>query len=240
MPLPLTQEPYTLKSSTRNHPNPAFVADRRLEALVKKEMIEHQHIISCHNKEMQSLRDSLSLAMEKFKSISDKNDRDLHEFKSEANYQINLLKERSLANEAMIIEQRRMIEDLNQQIHDLYSTFAMKRELERLRSEFDGQFNYLIDSNINSFQDCQREIKTLVQSLQNELNKLAIEIHKKITELEDKGENNFSVSKIDRDGVLKELRVYKKDMFYIEKKIENIYTLIERINKRGESCHKQA
>jgi len=51
--------------------------------------------------------------------------------------------------------------------------------------------------------------------------------------------NNFHVTKIDREGVLKEVRVWEKTIFIIEKKIENIYTLIERINKRGELlCHK--
>ena len=38
--------------------------------------------------------------------------------------------------------------------------------------------------------------------------------------------------KLDSTGVLKEIQVYKKSMFIIEKKIENIYTLIERLDKR--------
>ncbi len=38
--------------------------------------------------------------------------------------------------------------------------------------------------------------------------------------------------KIDSKGVLRELQAYKKTMFIMEKKIENIYTLIERLNKR--------
>lgn len=45
-------------------------------------------------------------------------------------------------------------------------------------------------------------------------------------------ESKFEKYRIDSVGVLKEIQVYKKSMFIIEKKIENLYTLIERINKR--------
>ena len=53
----------------------------------------------------------------------------------------------------------------------------------------------------------------------------------KYTELMAKIDSNFSLSRIDRDGVLKEIRIYDKTIFIMEKKIENIYTLIERIDR---------
>lgn len=40
---------------------------------------------------------------------------------------------------------------------------------------------------------------------------------------------------IDVKGTLKELQVYKKSMFILEKKIENIYTLIDRLKVQGAS-----
>lgn len=42
----------------------------------------------------------------------------------------------------------------------------------------------------------------------------------------------LSTYKIDSAGVLRDLQVYKKTMFILEKKIENIYTLINRLEKR--------
>lgn len=38
--------------------------------------------------------------------------------------------------------------------------------------------------------------------------------------------------KVDVDGIMRELNIYKRDNQITEKKIENIYTLIERLNKR--------
>lgn len=45
-------------------------------------------------------------------------------------------------------------------------------------------------------------------------------------------EKSLEEYKIDSKGVLKELQVYKKTAFIMEKKIENLYTLVERLNKR--------
>jgi archaellum component FlaC len=73
-----------------------------------------------------------------------------------------------------------------------------------------------------------------------ELASFRTELKERMDEQDKKVDSNFSVSRIDKDGVSKEIRSYQKSIFIIEKKIENIYTLIERINKRGEACHKPA
>ena len=43
--------------------------------------------------------------------------------------------------------------------------------------------------------------------------------------------NMASTDRIDSVGVLRELQIHKKSVFIIEKKIENLYTLIERLTK---------
>ncbi len=153
---------------------------------------------------------------------------------------MSFLKDRVKADEVLIIDQRKMIEGLNQQILAMYLIYAMKSDVEKLKKEVDGQIKNSIMSNINSFQDCQQEVKNLFHSLKNDLVKLALEIEQKLARLGERGESNFSIARIDKEGVMKELNHYKKDVFVIEKKIENIYMLVERINKRGEVCHKPA
>jgi hypothetical protein len=214
------------------------VADKRFEALVRKEMIEHQHIISSHQKEMQALRDALNLSMERCKSIAERNEKDLQDFKTEANSQINLLKYRLTTDEAIIIEQRKTIEGLHQQILSIYVGYASKSDVDKLKNGIAFEIKANTMSHLNSFQDYQREFKILIHSLKSDLVKLTLDMEQKLTRLSERGEKNFSVAQIDKDSVLKEVRVYQKDIFVIEKKIENIYTLIERINKRGEVCHK--
>ncbi len=45
-------------------------------------------------------------------------------------------------------------------------------------------------------------------------------------------EQKIYAHKVDVSGIMKELTVFKKENVVIEKKLENIYTLIERLQKQ--------
>lgn len=212
--------------------------DRRLEALLKKEMMEHEHIISSHHKEMQELRDGLSLAMERFESLSKKNEQELKEFKEYSLKHICLLKDRMIANDNIIADQKKTIESLHKQLNEFHEVYASKIVVQKFKDNFQLEIKANTISHLNAFQEFQRELKNLINSLQNELIKLRCDTSLMNGELDNKIEKALSISRMDRSDVLKEIRTYEKTIFIIEKKIENIYTLIERLNKRGEVCHK--
>lgn len=223
----------------RNQSNPqALRADKRFEAVVKQEMIEHQHIISSHHKEMQALRDSLSMAMQKFDSLFEHQEKELIDFKEWAGNEIALAKSRSFINETIIAEQKKTITDLHAQLLSFQEDYSTKKDVENLKKEFGVEFRENTIRHINYFQDFGREFKTLIFSTQNDLSKFKDEIEMKIAQLTATSEANFNLSRLDKDGVLRQIQISEKAVFIIEKKIENIYTLIERINKRGEICHK--
>ncbi len=229
-----------MKSFTRSQSNvQAIRPDARFDALVKQERAEHQAIIASHHKEMQDLRDALRFAMERFASLSDKNVQDLKEFKTYVVCTLGVLIQRVGNNEGLTAEQWKTIQDLHEQLHTFQVIFSSKIEVEKIRRAVEGQIKDSTMGNLSSFQDFQREMKVLVSSLKEDLMKLRLDMESKSAQMVDKGQSDFSLARIDKDGVLNELRVYKMDMFVIEKKIENIYTLIERINKRDASCHKQ-
>ena len=228
-----------MKSSTHSQVNlPGLRADKRFDALVKQEMIEHQHIISCHHQEMQTLRESLRLSMERFESLFEHSITELKDFKTYAVCTLGVLQQKVASQEKTILEQRQAITGLHEELLGFRRAYASKADVEKLKSEHAEQIKVSTDSHINSFQEFQRHFKVLVYDLESELIKLRYEIEQKLSLLTDKTENNFSISRIDKEGVLKEIRTYDKTLFIIEKKIENIYTLMERLNKRGESCHK--
>ena len=234
------QGQFTLKSSTHNHINtPPWAHDKRVEALIKQEMVEHQHIISSHHKEMQTLRDSLALAMERFDSLFEHCDMQLKDMALFYNQQLISLRDKVVGNEVRIADQQKTIEALHQQINGFHESYASKRSIEKLKSDFDLAIKENTISHINSFQEFQIELKSLINSLSQDLIKLRCDTALMNGELDEKIKNSFHISRLERDSVLKQVRVYEKAMFVIEKKIENIYTLIERINKRGEVCHKQ-
>jgi len=205
---------------------------------VKKQEAEHQHVLSGHHKEMQDLRDALSLALQKFEAISHRNELDLSDFKAQSNYALNVLKERTVAQENVIAEQKKSIDCLQDQLLNFQVLYSSMRDVNNVKKEMEARFNEDMKRHLCSLQDLQREFKTLIGSLMEEFNKFKEETDKRLCEQSDRIEARSNSNKIDREGILKEIRIREKELFIIEKKIENIYTLIERINKRGESCRK--
>lgn len=232
---------FILKSYMRNPTNlPGISQEKRFEALLKKERLEHDHLLSSHQKEMQELRYALNLAMQKFESISQACEKEIKEFKEFTISHLCLIKERLIANDLIISEQKKTIDSLHRQIQEFNDIYVSKVYLDKIKNELNSSIQSNTTNNINSFQDLQRALNLSMQNMQNDLIKLTIDTALMGSELEKKIDSNFSISRIDKEGVLKQIRIYEKTVFIIEKKIENIYTLIERINKRDELCHRPA
>ena len=228
-----------MKSFTRNHPNPQILrADKRFDVLVKKQEAEHQHALSGHNKDMQGLRDKLSLSMEKAESVSQKTALDLADFKTQATYAINVLKERTQAQECVIAEQKKSIESFQDQLINFQALYCSRRDVENIKKEMEARVREATNSHLCSLQELQRRFKLDLSILKDDLDKFKEDADRRLSEQSNRIEMRFKENKLDREGVLREIRIREKELFIIEKKIENIYTLIERINKRGESCRK--
>lgn len=222
----------------RTLPQPVIRADRRFDALVKKETEEHQHLISSHNKEMQALRDELRLAMQKFESLSQRNETELKDFKTFSVCQMGTLKVKLEANESLIASQQKAIESLHGQLQDFQTAFSSKEDIEKFKKHMEGKIAESTMSQLVSFQDYQRQCKEMLSSQNDQFSRSYYEMRQALFDAVVKGEESYSQSKLDKEFIQREISKYKKDTFYIEKKIENIYTLIERINKRGELCPK--
>lgn len=129
-------------------------------------------------------------------------------------------------------------ENVDKVQHDLnsflikFSQFVKKDDLENEKSFIQSQLKdmYLIfekeNKKINQFIfEIKSGILRLFDELDLSLKKDFVKVNEKIEDINKKND----INKVDFDGLLKELREYKKSMFIIEKKIENIYTLIKRI-----------
>lgn len=225
----------------QNHPKfiPSWAHDKRIDALLRQEMAEHQHVISCHNKEMQTLRDCLKVAMERFDSLFNLSEQEVKDLALYVGQETTYLREKAKTNELLLAEQKNTILSLCQELHDLHLTYSSKLDVEKIKTDIDCQFKDSTRNHISSFQNLQQELKSLCTNLREDVSKMRLDMNQKFCELNDRMETNFSLSRIDKEGILKEIRVYEKSQFIIEKKIENIYTLIERINLRGSVCPKQ-
>jgi VIT1/CCC1 family predicted Fe2+/Mn2+ transporter len=207
--------------------------DKRLEALIKRETLEHQHVISSHHKEMQALRDALKLAMDRFSSLFDRNEQEHKDFKEKTDRHISSLSDRIIANERAISEQRSAVESMHEHLMRLQNEYARKVDVDKVRKSLETHIGDITTSHLTAFQQGQSQFVFLFNELKDYVTKLKSEMNDRFQTLAKKIDSNFDVSRIDRAGVLKEVRIYEKTIFIIEKKIENLYTLIERLKEKG-------
>lgn len=81
---------------------------------------------------------------------------------------------------------------------------------------------------VNSINQCNRLIRKQVEDCKEViLNKPS-----GIDSLEERVNEKIDDFLVNASGVIREIRVQKKDMYIVEKNIENIYTLIERLENR--------
>lgn len=214
------------------------IQEKRMDVLLRQEMAEHKHIISCHHKEMQELRDALSISKERFDALFEHTQNETKDLALYLNDQLLHLKDKVRCNQILIEEQRSVILDLAQQLHDLHTVYTSKKSSDDSRKDFESKLSDCVKHAIDSYQNHERSSGVLINLIKDEVVKLRVDLENGLRDLSDLIDRKFIECRLDKTGVLKEVRVWEKTIFIIEKKIENIYTLIERINKRGESCHK--
>ncbi len=153
----------------------------------------------------------LSKSMKALESKCDRRLNDLEKFRVDAINEIGIQIDISLKNakinelnEIRINEIKMVLEDVDDDI---------KRYPVMISNFFDA-----IQSKLSK--DLKR-MKEEILSLPSEADKIRDEYDEKI-----------DCHKIDTEGILKEIRVSRKDMIVIQKQIENIYTLIERLKKK--------
>jgi hypothetical protein len=228
-----------LKSSTLNpRLNNEVKADLRFQALAKQEMMEHQHIISGHHKEMQDLRDQVNHALERLNFIYDHSQRENEEKINALNASLEKAHARLKSAEEALEERKQTITALNQEIQHVKAEYTSQVQTESLKKYVNAQFNLYSTHHIDKFQNHQQDMKLLVNHLKEDLEITKKAVIRNLSEIDAKIESNFALCQMDKEGVLKEVRIYKKSMFIIEKKLEHIYALIEKFTG-GLACHKQ-
>jgi uncharacterized protein YPO0396 len=181
---------------------------------------------------MQELRDTLVVACQKLNSLYEKNENDLKDFKTYMVGSLGVLKVKVSANESSLSLQKQGIEDLHKMIMYFHDIHSKNTDMDRVKNEIVEQMQEATKNHLCSIQDLQREFKAALAILQDDLDKFKQNADRRLSEQSNRIEARFNVNKMDREAVLKEIRVYEKTVFVIEKKLENIYTLIERIKEK--------
>lgn len=212
---------------------------KQFELVVKQEIKNHNDLMLANNIAMEHLRNE----MIRQKRSRENEIKELHQEISQLKLDLHEAKFKSTVDSCSL---RSHINDSSVNKEKVDNEFgkildSVKQLQEHLSRHDQILLNSLSrDSEINDkftrlSKELSHEFIEKNKKLLSDINSMVEEVKNKPSEadaLEKKIEKQLVSHKIDCDGVYQELRVLRRDFDYANKKIENIYTLIERLQKK--------
>jgi hypothetical protein len=226
-----------------------------LNSLLKEQMVDRfeeivKHEIHNHNQAIRKTADAIALMEETLQSVKDdyiklknRNDEIYHEvtrrFDSEKESLEKLFQEHKIGvfSNLELMNNQALALAYKLENYVPVKEFAAEKVSQDKKIDFQAQ---LIQKH---FESCHKQLEVTLEEIERKLEENYKNIGQQLQSFSAKLSNlesRLEIFKVDASGVLKELQVYKKAMYIIEKKIENIYTLIERLQQREGSCHSKA
>lgn len=203
--------------------------DVRFEVLLKQQDREHRALLNDHAEEMQKIRDSLSSFKDRYESLY----QDLEEkLKAKSMYFSEILKgiqNKVSGLESLVADHGKSIVAIFGQINQIYLEHPHNKDLEKTKSDFSGLVSQSMQSNLESLQNMQNEIYKKISEISQEVKDLSLSNDLKFDSIDSEYEKKYCESNLDKSKILSDLKVYDKSIFIMEKKIENLYTLIDRL-----------
>ncbi len=207
---------------------------KRFESVVREEIQRYENSISENNKQFYLINARLDEFCDHEKRVCALLEKLRIDCKNDVVTEKKDLFEKFEAQRRHVNEKVKSIESLTNDLFKQSASFVDKQDLLDEVSILQSQ---MINIGLNAEKqkkhlcECIHEIKEdlidLINDFQNHTSKRLAEIQEQINTINESNKSN----KIDSSGILKELQVYKKSVFIIEKNIENIYKLIDRIQK---------
>ena len=212
---------------------------KQFELVVQQEIINHNDQMLATNLSLNELRKSLDVQKREF-----------DHYKALCNSE-NLKRKSNFDRLSSLVENNKS--DAMSKMNDILQAFdaANKRldDFHDLIHNFDKTLEHekekiieIIEFHDACFDVISKELKELKSSIAKissdsfeNFNKYKVEMAAKPSEAEKVKKELLEIintQKIDFSGLMEEIQAYKKDAFIKEKKLENIYTLIERLDKR--------
>jgi len=212
---------------------------KQFELVVKQEIINHNKAVSASNQLINSLKNELNSLSNSFKE----------KYRDDWNRELSFDKKIELIEKDIVLL-RKEIADLSlisaKTSQDFDETKqSIKKELNDHISEeksFEERLQYLDDrihdlkkkiSNLENFirQESAELIRRFTKSLSNTKEEI-LSRPDGIALVKQELTKKLEEGKVEKDGLIRELDVLKKQNFIQDKQIENLYTLIERLTNK--------
>lgn len=215
---------------------------KRFEEVVTTEIRNHNVAIQSYQKDLQELSTSFKKILVEQEALKQETAKTY--LISQTNFLCEMTRlendfedQRRHIKESKVLLENNLL-DFNQRLSNSISVKFFENFSRQLNDRFD-----LLDRKIEMG---KRYSDENLYSLRIEIKKYHLELvehNKKITESFENSLSKISedlgIYKIDAQGITRDINVFKKDLFIIEKKIEHIYGLLNRNKEGGKFCHNQ-
>ena len=121
-----------------------------------------------------------------------------------------------------IIKTQKALQTLSQKFKDRFDFIITQiDQLTKVSNKTNERLSYCVDDLLRRFSSDIEKVKKEIIDAPTEASLVKTQVQEQIES-----------HKVDVIGIMKELTIFKKENFVIEKKLENIYTLIERLQKK--------
>ena len=208
----------------------------RFEALTKEEVRQHKLAIEKTELKINKLQKSYDELLYVYEGLKSNLSTIREELKND--YQKERLK---LSDE--FDSQRIVIKDNDKSIKELICSVVEIMQSVVTHEELESVVRNIIQTISQNRTDTHKEIenqsllnKKIIDELEKHLEFLNNKIHddvKTVSKSLDVYSRDLSQNKVDAAGVIREILVYKKSMFILEKKVEHLFTELETIQSKG-------
>ena len=208
---------------------------RRFEDVVREEIRLYNISIERTDKAISKIVDKIDYLEKKIDANFNENKNTCYSVKRSFVKERECLESDFKKERQFILSMKKTIDEKVINFDSIIENFCSKEYVDSLERSVFHYFNesyYDILQSVDAFKQYLHENNS---SLQKKLIDRVENLESSNKELERKLElykSSSSCQKVESDSVLRELQVYKKTMFILEKKIENLYTLIERLTAR--------
>ena len=206
---------------------------KQFELVVQQEITNHNSSILATNQAINVMRERIDILLQKFAEHASRNEawfkktqEEFLKLEREFDKRISENKSRNhVLNEKLDNSSKYIWEG----IEKVESNYIEKEEFK----EYKDSLNMEVTESKQMISDQNKYLRAALYKIKNDLEKMHTSFTKEILdkpddlwEVKEELEKKIQESVIDSKGVLREIQIYKKSAFIIEKKIEDLYKLI--------------
>lgn len=210
----------------------------RFEQVVKDEINRHNSAILVYQNEISELRKLFDDHKKILINWKENSHKDFDKAQENFIETAVKLEKKHRDQDAFLTEKGKQFSEVLQEHQSSLNHFALKEELLKLKEEIKEELKIfsseMFEERKKHRDDILNQQKKLEEKVERECDKFNKVVYSCVEDM-NKFSDKLSVNIVDAQGITRMIKIDQKALFIVEKKIENIYTLIQRLTNKIDS-----